>query len=177
LNAVDVQGYKIQGYWYFDKRLAELKYRLIALAPVASSAKRLVDQTIGEQAVEDKYEEIIKKQNDMPLDAAQQLQKDAELKVYKKMGKPDVLFWVYYPAIRNILKLNPTFNDRNSSKPINFDDLLISRHFNAVVYKEENVQGDRMIEKYKPNDAMDQLLESERVKDKIRDFEHDLWNY
>jgi gliding motility associated protien GldN len=93
------------------------------------------------------------------------------------MGTPDVLFWVYYPAIRNTLKLHPTFNDRNSSKPINFDDLLISRHFNAVVYKEENVQGDRMIEKYKPNNAMDQLLEAERVKDKIRDFEHDLWNY
>jgi hypothetical protein len=54
---------------------------------------------------------------------------------------------------------------------------LLSRHFNAVIYKEENVQGDRMIEKYKPNNAMDQLLEAERVKDKIRDFEHDLWNY
>ena len=80
-------------------------------------------------------------------------------------------------AINNESILNQTFNDRNSSKPINFDDLLISRHFNAVVYKEENVQGDRMIEKYKPNNAMDQLLEAERVKDKIRDFEHDLWNY
>ena len=34
-----------------------------------------------------------------------------------------------------------------------------------------------MIEKYKPNDAMDQLLESERVKEKIRDYEHDMWNY
>jgi hypothetical protein len=75
------------------------------------------------------------------------------------------------------LKLNQTFNDRNSSKPVNFDDLLIARHFNAVVYKEENVQGDRLIEKYKPNNAMDQLLEAERVKDKIRDFEHDMWNY
>lgn len=176
LNAENITGYKIQGYWYFNKRLAELKYRLIAIAPVAVSAKRLVDQTLGEQGVEDKYEDI-KQTSGGSLTAQQELDKEAELNQYRVMGTPDVLFWVYYPAIRNTLKLHPTFNDRNSSKPINFDDLLISRHFNAVVYKEENVQGDRMIEKYKPNDAMDQLLESERVKDKIRDFEHDLWNY
>lgn len=177
LNAVDVKGYKIQGYWYFDKRLAELKYRLIAIAPVASSAKRLVDQTLGEQEVENKYQEIIDNQNSMPLDASQQSAKDAELKVFQNMGKPDVLFWIYYPAIRSILKLHPTFNDRNSSKPVNFDDLLVSRHFSAVIYKEENVQGDRLIEKYKPENSLEQLLESERVKDKIRDFEQDMWCY
>lgn len=177
LNAVDIQGYKIQGYWYFNKRLAELKYRLIAIAPVAVSAKRLVDQTLGEQSVYDKYQAIIDGQNGNPLDPSQEAQKEAELKVFQAMGTPDVLFWIYYPAIRDILKDNPTFNDRNSSKASNFDDLLVSRHFTAVAYKEENVQGDRLIDKYKPNDAMDQLLESERVKEKIRDYEHDMWNY
>jgi gliding motility associated protien GldN len=91
--------------------------------------------------------------------------------------EPAVLFWIYYPSIRNILKVQNSFNDRNSSKPVNFDDLLLSRHFNAVIYKEENVNDDRAIAGYKPNDAMDQLLESERVKDKIRDYEHDMWNY
>lgn len=175
LTARDITGYNIQGYWYFNKRLAELKYRLIAIAPVAVSAKRLVDQTLGEQGVEDKYEAI--KQSAGSLTQQQELDKESELSQYRVMGTPDVLFWIYYPAIREILKNNPTFNDRNSSKPINFDDLLISRHFNAIVYKEENVQGDRLIEKYKPNNALEQLLEAERVKDKIRDFEHDMWNY
>jgi gliding motility associated protien GldN len=176
LNAVDVKGYKIQGYWYFDKRLSELKYRLIAIAPVASSAKSIVDATMGQQEIEDEYTQIVANQGTL-LTPQQEEEKKAKLKIYEEMSAPDVLFWVYYPAIRNILKLHPTFNDRNSSKPINFDDLLLSRHFNAVIYKEENVQGDRLIEKYKANNAMDQLLEAERVKDKIRDFEHDLWNY
>jgi gliding motility associated protien GldN len=176
LNAVDLKGFKIQGYWYFNKRLAELKYRLIAIAPVASSAKSIVDATIGQQEIEDEYTQIIASQGSL-LTPQQEEDKKGKLKIYEEMSAPDVLFWIYYPAIRETLKSNPTFNDRNSSKPINFDDLLISRHFDAVVYKEENVQGDRLIEKYKPNNALEQLLEAERVKDKIRDFEHDMWNY
>jgi gliding motility associated protien GldN len=47
IQAYDVDAYKVAGYWYFDKRLSELKYRLIAIAPVASSAKSIVDATMG----------------------------------------------------------------------------------------------------------------------------------
>jgi len=55
--------------------------------------------------------------------------------------------------------------------------LLNARRFNAVIYKEENVYGDREIAEYMKENAQMQLLESERVKDKIRDFEQDMWNY
>ena len=61
--------------------------------------------------------------------------------------------------------------------PITFDHLLNSRHFNGVIYKEENVYGDRTIEKYMKDNAQMQLLESERIKEKIRNFEQDMWNY
>jgi gliding motility associated protien GldN len=87
------------------------------------------------------------------------------------------LFWVYFPSIRDILHEAKSFNNRNSSMPIDFDTLLNSRKFNAVIYQEENVQGDRTIEKYTKDNAQMQLLESERIKEKIRDFEHDMWNY
>jgi hypothetical protein len=33
--------------------------------------------------------------------------------------------------------------DANSAMPISFDQILNSRHFNSVIYKEENVYGDR----------------------------------
>jgi gliding motility associated protien GldN len=87
------------------------------------------------------------------------------------------LFWVYFPSIRDILHEAKSFNNRNSSMPIDFDTLLNSRKFNEVIYQEENVQGDRTIEKYTKDNAQMQLLESERIKEKIRDFEHDMWNY
>lgn len=61
--------------------------------------------------------------------------------------------------------------------PITFDQILNSRRFNSVIYKEENVYGDRDIKDYMNQNAQNQLLESDRVKDKIRSFEQDMWNY
>jgi hypothetical protein len=34
ITAWDVTEYKIKGYWYFDKRQSELKYRLLGICPV-----------------------------------------------------------------------------------------------------------------------------------------------
>ncbi len=87
------------------------------------------------------------------------------------------LFWVYYPAARDVLHEFKAFNDRNSAMPISFDHLLNARRFSAVIYREENVYGDREIQKYMKDNALNQLLESERVKEKIRNFEQDMWNY
>ncbi len=137
LTSMDISGYKIKGYWYFDKRQGELKYRLLGLCPVAPEAR-----DIGSD-------------------------------------NPDVieLFWVYFPSIRDILHEYKAFNDKNSAMPITFDHLLNSRRFHAVIYKEENVYGDREIDDYMKDNAQMQLLESERVKEKIRNFEQDMWNY
>jgi len=137
LGAIDVSDYKIKGYWYFDKRQSELKYRLLGLCPVTPDV-----YTVGKE--EQDYIE---------------------------------LFWVYFPAAREVLHEAKAFNDRNSAMPITFDHLLNSRRFNAVIYKEENVYGDREIAEYLKENSQMQLLESERVKSKIRDFEQDMWNY
>jgi gliding motility associated protien GldN len=137
LSAADVSGYRIKGFWYFDKRQSELKYRLLAICPIATEARD------------------------------------------KAKGNSDTieLFWVYFPAIRDVLHDAKAFNDKNSAMPITFDHLLNSRRFNGVIYKEENVYGDRTIEDYMKENAQMQLLESERVKEKIRNFEQDMWNY
>jgi gliding motility associated protien GldN len=137
LTSYDVSGYKIKGYWYFDKRQGEMKYRLLGLCPVSPEARE-----IG-------------------------------------ADNPDVieLFWVYFPSTRDVLHEWKAFNDKNSAMPITFDHLLNSRRFSGVIYKEENVYGDRQIQEYMKDNALNQLLESERVKEKIRNFEQDMWNY
>ena len=86
------------------------------------------------------------------------------------------LFWVWYPDARDVLNKANVFNTRNSSQPITFDHILNSRRFNATIYKEENVYQDREITNYIQKDALQQLLESERIKNVIRDFEQDMWN-
>ena len=92
---------------------------------------------------------------------------------------PDVLyplFWIWFLDAREVLNESSVFNTRNSSQPITFDHMLNSRRFNALIYKEENVYEDRTVQDYIFEDALQQLLESERIKSVIRDFEQDMWN-
>lgn len=86
------------------------------------------------------------------------------------------LFWIWFPDAREVLNESFVFNTRNSSQPITFDNMLNSRRFNALIYKEENVYEDREVKDYIFEDALQQLLESERIKSVIRDFEQDMWN-
>lgn len=137
ITAQDVTQYKIKGYWYFDKRQSELKYRLLGICPVTPDVYSM----------------------------------NSDEKDYIE------LFWIFFPSAREVLHEAKAFNDNNSAMPISFDQILNSRHFNSVIYKEENVYGDRSIEEYMKDNAQNQLLESDRVKEKIRDFESDMWNY
>lgn len=92
-------------------------------------------------------------------------------------SEPIAMFWVFYPEIRDILHDSKAFNNSNGAVPISFDHLLNSRRFHGIIYKEENVYGDREVKEYIAENALMQLLESERIKNKIRDFEQDMWSY
>lgn len=137
LTSQDVTQYKIKGYWYFDKRQSELKYRLLGICPVTPDVYTM----------------------------------NSDQKDYIE------LFWVFFPAARDVLFKAKSFNDKNSSMPISFDQLLNARRFNGVIYQEENVYGDRTIANYMKDNAQNQLIESDRIKEKIRDFESNMWNY
>ena len=139
IEAYNVHAYRIVGYWYFDKRQGELKYRLLGICPVVPDVFSLKNG-------------------------------DAELEYVD-------LFWVYFPSTRDILHEAKAFNNRNSAMPFSFDHLLNARRFSGMIYLEENVYGDRKIADYMKENSQMQLLESDRVKEKIRDFEQDMWNY
>jgi gliding motility associated protien GldN len=49
----DVEAYMIKGIWYFDKRQGELKYRLLALAPMSKDV-----QTLGTDIKDDTLYEL-----------------------------------------------------------------------------------------------------------------------
>jgi gliding motility associated protien GldN len=87
------------------------------------------------------------------------------------------LFWVWYPGARQILHDAKVFNQRNSAQPISFDMLLNARRFNGVIYREDNVHGDRKVKDYIADNALFQLLEANRIQEVIRDREQDMWSY
>ena len=140
MKSVDITGYEIKGIWYFDKRHGELKYRLLAIAPLAPDV-----QLLGREGLE----------NDETLP----------------------LFWVFYPDARAILHDSFAFNAINHRSPISFDDLLNARRFTSLITREENLYGNRAISEYIQGNALYQILESERVREQIRNKELDMWNY
>ncbi len=87
------------------------------------------------------------------------------------------LFWVFLPDAREVLHEYYAYNPRNNARPFNFDHLLNARYFVTTIYKTSNVYGDREIKEYIHEDALRQLLESQRIKEKIREYEEDQWNY
>ena len=87
------------------------------------------------------------------------------------------IFWVWYPGARQILHDMKVFNSKNSAYPISYDHLLNARRFNAIVYREENIYGNRDVSQYVKGNALFQVLESDRIRESIRDKELDLWNY
>lgn len=84
------------------------------------------------------------------------------------------IFWVYYPEARNWLCNQEVFNPKNDAGRISFDDFFLKRRFASYIYKVENVHN-RLIANY--TNGLDALLESEKIKQEIFQFEHDLWEY
>lgn len=84
------------------------------------------------------------------------------------------LFWLYFPECRYVFQNFFVFNDANDSQRMSFDDLFWKREFSSYIYKESNVY-DRSV-----NPAwsgLDALLESERIRNEMFTFEHDLWHF
>ena len=144
----EIGGYNIKGIWYFDKKASELKYRLLGLQPVGANTEDLKSG----------------------VDNAK---------------RESTYFWIWYPSIRNELNKHLVFNDRNNNNRISFDALLINRRFSSYIYKYDNIYGDRTIRDYiRPRAGEDKfqyqlrlIMESERIKKEILDFEVDMWGY
>ncbi len=84
------------------------------------------------------------------------------------------MFWIYFPEARPVLAQSIVFNRQNSAEERTYDELFWKRMFGSYVYKEENVYN-REITDYAS--GMDALLEAERIKGELFEFEHELWEF
>lgn len=90
------------------------------------------------------------------------------------------LFWIYFPEARTHLAKSKVFNDNNDMAPMSWADLIDNRFFSSYIYKKSNVLDYRLVDKYDPKSPtknFDILLESEKIKQELFNFEHDLWEY
>ena len=85
------------------------------------------------------------------------------------------MFWVYYPQAREMFARHRVFTlGGNTNATVSWEDMFEMRYFASYIYKESNVY-DRKIDDYAQ--GVDMLMESERIKNDIFNFEHDLWQY
>lgn len=87
------------------------------------------------------------------------------------------IFWVYYPDMREILAKYEVYNGKNFGARMSWEELFESRFFSSVIVKStiENPY-DLFIKQYVKDDIL-RLLEGENIKEKIFNFEQDLWSY
>jgi len=85
------------------------------------------------------------------------------------------VLWVYYPAFRPLFATHVVFNTQNDAEKRTFEDIFSMRRFESYIYQETNVYDNRRIGEY--TKGLDSILESDKITEWLRNWEHDLWEY
>jgi gliding motility associated protien GldN len=85
------------------------------------------------------------------------------------------LFWIYFPEARKLLANHEVFNPNNDAERKSFDDIFFKRMFSSYIYQESNAYNNRTVSDYTV--GLESLLEAERIKESIFNYEQDLWEY
>lgn len=88
------------------------------------------------------------------------------------------LFWIYYPDLRPILARYEVYNPKNMGQSrMTWEELFESRMFSSYIVKSTlDNPSNKFIRNY-INDPILRLLEGDNIKEKIFNFEQDLWSY
>lgn len=175
-----IAAYNIKEDWFFDKERSILDRRIIAIAPVGRYKVADPPQgqdpeplnrfasfvLVGKDGSFQTFTQDPKNPSNVvlqPLDLAQ-----GEKLIEKEM------FWLYFPELRDVIINYYVYNEQSDAQWMSFDDLFWKRKFSSTIYRVSD-KFDREIEDYKY--GVDALYESEKIKDDIRKWEIDVWNY
>jgi gliding motility associated protien GldN len=136
--------------WFFDKHYSKMFVRIVGICPVRVYKKEL--NTVNSGGEEENLAED-------------------EVELTKKQ-----LFWVHYGESRKVLARTPAYMPGNDATVLSYDDLFNMRRFNSYITKESNPHNNRSIGTYTTT-GLEYLMESEKIKRTISNWEHDLWEY
>ena len=87
------------------------------------------------------------------------------------------IFWVYYPDCRPLFAKYEAYNGKNYGARMSWEELFESRMFAPRIIKSTiDNPGDQYIANY-IKDPILRLLEGDNIKEKIFNYEQDLWSY
>lgn len=159
-------GLRLIEDWYFDRNRSEFKPYIVAIGLIVPSAAQAVD-------INNLFGAPNMPPNPTKLD-------DPSVKVGEVGSGMVALFYVNYPTIREELCKTKVFHP-NSIINYSFDDIFQLRYFSSLIIEERNADGGRIgdmkDEKGKNMTGLDKLLEADRVKKSLMQYEQDMWSY
>jgi len=166
VSSQSIVAYNIKEDWFFDKERSVLDRRIISIAPVARYTASEYDSLSGEKSRGKLliYNKV----------GAAQIYGSGGWEDYKGAIEENELFWLYFPELRNVMVNYYVYNDKSDSQWMSFDDVFWKRKFTGQIYKVSD-KFDRELEDFKY--GVDALYEAEKIKDDMRKWEHDVWNY
>ncbi len=93
-------------------------------------------------------------------------------------GSDRAVWWVYYPDLRPVLSGYTVYNSKNYGAKMTWEELFEGRMFTSYIVKStiDNPYDLNLAAMY-PNNTLFRLLEGERIKDNIFNYEQSLWSY
>jgi gliding motility associated protien GldN len=146
----EVYQYIIKEQYLIDKQRSVKEERIIGLCPMFWY-EPLNTNTSYEESSDD----------DMP---------SATSRKWRNFG------WLYFQEIRPMLAVTEVFNPQNNAQRRTYDDIFALRRFASYIKGSENVYNNRGINEFIVN-GMDQRLISDEIAEKLREKEHEMWEY
>jgi len=174
INSRSITAYNIKEDWFFDKERSMLDKRIIAIAPVGYYSVPIPKDRKEIPEPLDRYTRFLL------------MGENGSLQAFTDKGLEDVvpnpdesieqreMFWLYFPELRNVMVNYYVYNNQSDAQWMSFDDFFWKRSFSAQIYKATD-QFDRDIEDYRY--GVDALYEAQKIKESMRTWETDLWNY
>jgi gliding motility associated protien GldN len=147
-----IYTFRIKEQWVFDKETSRMHVRVLGICPVAS-----VDQIVYQGGV------ALKKKLDNSIDST--------------VSKPQDLFWIYYPDLRNILVNKKVYNPKSVADFTNWDKIFLSRRYIGRIVKTSYDNPKNLDLKDLISNPLFRLLEGENIKTRILNYEQGLWSY
>lgn len=141
---------RIKEDWVLDIKRGVFEPRIVGIAPVRIDIKTPVDNN-GNAVV------------------------DPVTNTVRADTLKTVAGWFHFDDLREILVKTKIANNGNDNSGINFDDVFVRRLFYSNITKWSNA-ADNRLEDYIAN-SKERLIESEKFKKILSDFEQGLWEY
>jgi gliding motility associated protien GldN len=150
-----VMRFRIKEDWIFDKQRGVFEPRIVAIAPLITPVNRWA--------------------GDAQVDTEMALADPTGLSAPVMEIEPYPAFWIDFQEARHLFVQIEVVNRHNDATGLSYDDVFVKRLFSSYIVKQSNPE-DLRIRDY-IEDPKERLLESERIKKMLLDFEQDLWVY